>query len=83
MGSAEALSLHNPITVHIGITIGTAFCGCVGAPNRCEYSVMGPSVNLAARLMQYAGRSCGEAGGVVTSQEVKEEVERRSLVAPG
>ena len=36
---------------HIGLTSGTAFCGLVGAAYRCEYSVMGPSVNLAARLM--------------------------------
>ena len=34
-----------------GITSGTAFCGLVGAKYRCEYGVMGPSVNLAARLM--------------------------------
>ena len=31
---------------------GLAFCGLVGAPDlRCEYGVMGASVNLAARLM--------------------------------
>ena len=35
----------------MGVTMGEAFCGCVGAGSRCEYSVMGPSVNLAARLM--------------------------------
>ena len=34
-----------------GVTSGTAFCGLVGSSYRCEYSVMGPSVNLAARLM--------------------------------
>jgi len=36
----------------IGLTSGSAFCGLVGSPSyRCEYGVMGASVNLAARLM--------------------------------
>jgi len=39
------------LRARVGITSGTAFCGLVGAAYRCEYSVMGPSVNLAARLM--------------------------------
>ena len=25
-----------------GVTVGVGFCGLVGAPNRCEYAVMGP-----------------------------------------
>ena len=40
------------LSVRVGITAGEAFCGLVGVPKRrCEYGVMGPSVNLAARLM--------------------------------
>ena len=39
------------LRTEIGITSGSAFCGLVGAPYRREFSVMGPSVNLAARLM--------------------------------
>jgi len=39
------------LNMTIGITLGGAFCGRVGAEARCEYGVMGPSVNLAARLM--------------------------------
>jgi hypothetical protein len=47
----EALASQG-LTVHVGITSGEAFCGLVGVPKRrCEYGVMGPSVNLAARLM--------------------------------
>eukprot|EP00940_MAST-03C_sp_MAST-3C-sp2_P002440 g2440.t1 len=34
-----------------GVATGHAFCGLVGAEHRCEWAVMGPSVNLAARLM--------------------------------
>ena len=39
------------ITCRIGISSGNAYCGYVGSEDRKEYSVMGPSVNLAARLM--------------------------------
>eukprot|EP01041_Mallomonas_annulata_P007424 gene7424-15167_t len=34
-----------------GIAEGRVFCGLVGNVNRCEYAMMGTSVNLAARLM--------------------------------
>ena len=47
----EALAAQE-LTVNVGVTSGEAFCGLVGVPKRrCEYGVMGPSVNLAARLM--------------------------------
>lgn len=38
----------------IGVTTGRAFCGVVGSKSRREYSVLGDTVNLSARLMQYA-----------------------------
>src|SRR5262249_30505771 len=41
----------------IGVTTGTAFCGLVGGRVRREYSVLGDSVNLSARLMQYATKN--------------------------
>jgi adenylate cyclase 10 len=42
----------------VGIVTGTVFAGVVGTSgSRREYSVLGDSVNLAARLMQAA---CGE-----------------------
>ncbi len=42
----------------IGITTGVVFAGVVGTSgNRREYSILGDTVNLAARLMQAA---CGE-----------------------
>ena len=51
------ISIHNAIqmelglNVKIGATIGEAYCGVVGGVKRHEYAVLGPSVNLAARLM--------------------------------
>ena len=49
--------------VSIGVTTGTAFCGEIGSDARREYTVMGDTVNLAARLMQASGGGilCDEA----------------------
>jgi class 3 adenylate cyclase len=47
----------------IGVTTGLAFCGSVGsATRRREYSMIGPTVNLAARLMQAATRLAQDEG---------------------
>lgn len=40
--------------VHIGLTTGRAFCGSVGNTRRREYTLLGDTVNVAARLMQKA-----------------------------
>jgi len=39
------------VSNQIGGTIGKAYCGVVGGIFRHEYAILGPSVNLAARLM--------------------------------
>lgn len=42
------------ITIQIGMNAGLVFSGLVGASNRYDYTVMGDTVNFAARLMQSA-----------------------------
>ncbi|HJU65226.1 MAG TPA: AAA family ATPase [Gemmatimonadaceae bacterium] len=38
----------------VGIATGRVFCGIYGTRDRQQYTIVGPSVNLAARLMQAA-----------------------------
>ena len=58
----------------IGLTVGEVFCGITGSVGRREYTVLGDSVNLSARLMQ---RACGlvdgkdeNTGGVICDYEM-------------
>jgi class 3 adenylate cyclase/tetratricopeptide (TPR) repeat protein len=67
-GLQAALALHAclkklGLKTAIGVTTGRAYCGSVGSASRCEYTIMGDMVNLAARLMQSAPDSilCDEA----------------------
>jgi class 3 adenylate cyclase len=54
------------IDCRIGIAKGMVYCGLVGSDDRCEYAMMGSSVNLAARLM---GK--GESGHILVNQDVQ------------
>ena len=59
------------LSASIGIASGKAFCGLVGSSVRHEYAVMGPSVNLSARLM------CAAAPGTILCDQMTKESDRR------
>lgn len=60
----------------IGIASGKAFCGLVGSSVRHEYAVMGPSVNLSARLMGAA-----EMGTILCDEKTRESDRRHRYLA--
>ncbi len=67
-----------PISVGIGVSAGEAVAGTVGTEDRMEYTVIGDSVNLAARL-----ESTAKAGQILISyptyERVRDLVEARPL----
>ena len=65
------------VPVHIGVSTGFVYCGQVGAATRQEYTVMGDSVNLAARLMQLA-----EVGQILLSQVTWQAVSDKFISVP-
>ena len=65
------LNLRHKIEIRSGLAAGPLFAGPLGAPQRREYSVIGDTVNLAARLMQKA-----RAGQVWVDQSVQNKADR-------
>ncbi len=61
----------------IGIAAGTVFAGILGTPARHEYTVMGRTVNLAARLLAAAGPT-----DVLLTAAVYRTVNRRLQAEP-
>jgi class 3 adenylate cyclase/tetratricopeptide (TPR) repeat protein len=51
----QAMAETQELRLAVGVTTGRVFAGPVGSETRREYTVMGNSVNLAARLMGVAG----------------------------
>lgn len=47
----EIMKIPNVMSVSIGVTTGTTYCGVLGHPLRKEYTVISLTVNKAARLM--------------------------------
>ena len=57
--------------VGIGIHYGTAMYGNIGAPGRLDFTVIGPAVNLTARLEALCGQLDAE---ILVSKDVSENV---------
>jgi adenylate cyclase len=68
-----------PFAVRIGIHCGEAVVGNVGSTERMNYTVLGNSVNLAARL---EGLNKGYGTTILVSEVVRERVERRFRFNP-
>ena len=72
-----SLAIHRALEVDLGVkntvgaTLGKVYCGVVGSLKRHEFAVLGPSVNLAARLnfsKQNPGIIVDKTARLVTSQ---------------
>jgi adenylate cyclase len=69
---------HETVSVGIGVSVGELVAGTVGTEDRMEYTVIGDSVNLAARL-----ESNAKGGQILIShhtwERVNDYVEARPL----
>jgi hypothetical protein len=63
-------ALQNDLGVdnYIGTTLGKAYCGVVGGIKRHEFAVLGPSVNLSARLLSMPNHP-----GILINNDVRRE----------
>ena len=67
-----------PIGIGIGLSLGEVVAGTVGTEDRMEYTVIGDSVNLAARLVDNAR----PAGRILISQRTYERVQDHVKALP-
>ena len=63
-------ALQNDLGVdnYVGATLGKVYCGIVGGIKRHEFAVLGPSVNLAARLLSMPNHP-----GILINNDVRRE----------
>nr|WP_246385348.1 adenylate/guanylate cyclase domain-containing protein [Armatimonas rosea] len=46
-----ALAESAGLVVSVGVATGPVFCGAIGSSQRCEYTMLGDTINVAARIM--------------------------------
>mmetsp|Transcript_3596 Transcript_3596/g.8578 ORF Transcript_3596/g.8578 Transcript_3596/m.8578 type:complete len:1140 (-) Transcript_3596:2301-5720(-) len=79
---------HADVTLSAGLATGSCYCGLVGNPRtRCEYAVMGDTVNTAARLAAHAAKTnqallCGQSVQEAVVHD-REAMDRIHLVPAG
>jgi class 3 adenylate cyclase/tetratricopeptide (TPR) repeat protein len=61
----------------IGVATGRVFCGAYGGATRKQYSLVGPTINRAARLMQAARKH-----GVLCDDATRKAAERHAVFEP-
>ena len=69
-----------PLTIGIGINTGPAFVGNMGSQHRFDYSAVGDTVNIAARL-ESASKECGV--GIIVSRTTAQAAQGFLFVALG
>jgi adenylate cyclase len=77
MNAERARRGEAPLGVGIGIASGIAVAGNMGSAERMNYTVLGETVNLAARLTDQA-----KAGEILISEQTEEWAVDGTLVAP-
>ncbi|MDF5729608.1 MAG: response regulator [Rhizonema sp. PD38] len=74
------INKHNAVQFRCGIHQGTAVVGMFGSVDRADYTAIGPSVNIAARLQQVAAPGTILVSAAVADYLQEDEIIKHSLL---